>query len=88
MSDTCRLFPPFGDPWPSCLLPSHLVATSLRLANQSALLPGHNNRSRGPSRTTENPWGGGDEHEFYEGETLPIPNLVSIKKLGVPGTHS
>ena len=27
MSDTCRLFPPFGDPWPSCLLPSqvHLV---------------------------------------------------------------
>ena len=22
MSDTCRLFPPFGDPWPSCLLPS------------------------------------------------------------------
>ena len=23
MSDTCRLFPPFGDPRPSCLLPSH-----------------------------------------------------------------
>ena len=23
MSDTCRLFPLFGDPWPSCLLPSH-----------------------------------------------------------------
>ena len=22
MSDTCRLFPQFGDPWPSCLLPS------------------------------------------------------------------
>ena len=22
MSDTCRLFPPFADPWPSCLLPS------------------------------------------------------------------
>ena len=22
MSDTCRLFPPYGDPWPSCLLPS------------------------------------------------------------------
>ena len=22
MSDTCRLFSPFGDPWPSCLLPS------------------------------------------------------------------
>ena len=20
MSDTCSLFPPFGDPWPSCLL--------------------------------------------------------------------
>jgi len=25
MSDTCRLFPPFGDPWPSCLLPSQWV---------------------------------------------------------------
>ena len=24
MSDTCRLFPLFGDPWPSCLLPSQL----------------------------------------------------------------
>ena len=22
MSDTCSLFPPFGDPWSSCLLPS------------------------------------------------------------------
>ena len=22
MSDTCSLFPPFGDPWLSCLLPS------------------------------------------------------------------
>ena len=22
MSDTCTLFPPFGDPWYSCLLPS------------------------------------------------------------------
>ena len=22
MSDTCSLFPRFGDPWPSCLLPS------------------------------------------------------------------
>ena len=25
MSDTCRLFPLFGDPWPSCLLPSQFV---------------------------------------------------------------
>ena len=25
MSDTCRLFLPFGDPWPSCLLPSQKV---------------------------------------------------------------
>ena len=25
MSDTCRLFPPFGEPWPSCLLPSQLL---------------------------------------------------------------
>ena len=24
MSDTCSLCPPFGDPWPSCLLPSHM----------------------------------------------------------------
>ena len=24
MSDTCSLFPPFGDSWPSCLLPSQL----------------------------------------------------------------
>ena len=24
MSDTCSLFPPFGNPWPSCLLPSHI----------------------------------------------------------------
>ena len=23
MSDTCKIFPPFGDPWTSCLLPSH-----------------------------------------------------------------
>ena len=23
MSDTCSLFPPFGDPWLSCLLPTH-----------------------------------------------------------------
>ena len=25
MPDTCSLFPPFGDPWPSCLLPSHFL---------------------------------------------------------------
>ena len=25
MSDTCSLFPSFGDPWPCCLLPSHLL---------------------------------------------------------------
>ena len=24
MSGTCSLFPPFGDPWPSCLLPSQV----------------------------------------------------------------
>ena len=23
-SDTCSLFAPFGDPWPSCFLPFHL----------------------------------------------------------------
>ena len=27
MSDTCSLFPPFGDPWPSCLLLSQQYAT-------------------------------------------------------------
>ena len=26
MSDTCSLFPPFGDPWPFCLLPSQKSA--------------------------------------------------------------
>ena len=30
MSDTCRLFPPFGDPWPSCLLPSQTSSVSLK----------------------------------------------------------
>ena len=25
ISDTCSLFPLFGDPWPSCLFPSHCV---------------------------------------------------------------
>ena len=29
MSDTCRLFPPFGDPWPSCLLPSQYPGTEI-----------------------------------------------------------
>ena len=29
MSDTCRLFPLFGDPWPSCLLPAHRVQDEL-----------------------------------------------------------
>ena len=28
MSDTCSLFPPFGDPLPSCLLASHYRKTS------------------------------------------------------------
>ena len=30
MSDTCRLFSPFGDPWPSCLLPSHNLDSILK----------------------------------------------------------
>ena len=25
MSTTCSLFPPFEDPWPSCLLPFHSI---------------------------------------------------------------
>ena len=31
MSDTCRLCPPFGDPWPSCLLPSHLLTVTCQV---------------------------------------------------------
>ena len=35
MSDTCRLFPPFGDPWPSCLLPSqYLQFSSVQLLSR------------------------------------------------------
>ena len=30
MSDTWSLFPPFGDPWPSCLLPSQGFNLALR----------------------------------------------------------
>ena len=41
MSDTCSLFPPFGDPWPSCLVPSHsrvwLFATPWITARQASL---------------------------------------------------
>ena len=35
ISDTCRLFPPFGDPWPSCLLPSQYydIETSTKNLN-------------------------------------------------------
>ena len=29
MSDTCSLFPPFGDPWPSCLLLSQVLQRTL-----------------------------------------------------------
>ena len=37
MSDTCRLFPPFGDPWPSCLLPSQGGQSSGVSASASVL---------------------------------------------------
>ena len=37
ISDTCSLFPPFGDPWPFCLLPSHLLV--FKLAPISASTP-------------------------------------------------
>ena len=30
MSDICRLFPPFGDLWPSCLLPSQFQKIARR----------------------------------------------------------
>ena len=39
MSDTCSLFPPFGDPWPSCLLPSQLqIVSPLGLLQRGAVL--------------------------------------------------
>ena len=41
MSDTCRLFPPFGDPWPSCLLPSQLL-----IIRWSAPSPSYSQRVR------------------------------------------
>ena len=31
MSDTCSVFPPFGDLWPSCLLPSQLFEDDMIL---------------------------------------------------------
>ena len=38
MSGTCSLFPPFGDPWPSCLLPSqNLMCT--RTQEKGAVTP-------------------------------------------------
>ena len=43
MSDTCRLFPLFGEPWPSCLLPSHIQSvipsSHLILCHPLLLLP-------------------------------------------------
>ena len=34
ISDTCNLFTRFGDPWPSCFIPSHLHdAQDQRLSN-------------------------------------------------------
>ena len=39
MSDTCSLLPPFGDPWPSCLLPSHWFSIFLmELSNKFWIL--------------------------------------------------
>ena len=41
MSDTCRLFPLFGDPWPSCLLPSHVDHNKLWKILKEMGIPGH-----------------------------------------------
>ena len=38
MSNTFRLFPPFGDPWPSCLLPSQFHRLILFLENVNTIL--------------------------------------------------
>ena len=39
MSGTCSLLPPFGDPWPSCLLPSHWFSIFLmELSNKFWIL--------------------------------------------------
>ena len=44
MSDTCRLFPPFGDPWPSRLLPSHysLYMESRKTVLMNLFIQGNN----------------------------------------------
>ena len=41
MSDTCRLFPLFGDPWPSCLLPSHVDHNKLWKILKEMGIPDH-----------------------------------------------
>ena len=37
MSDTCRLFPLFGDPWPSCLLPSQCHTYTIASKNRHSV---------------------------------------------------
>ena len=44
MSDTCRLFPLFGDPWPSCLLPSHEEVLQIAVKRREAKSKGEKER--------------------------------------------
>ena len=49
MPGTCSLFPPFGDPWPSCLLPSQspaLQADFYRLSHQGLCVAGVEERGQ------------------------------------------
>ena len=39
MSSTCSLFPPFRDPWPSCLLPSQTYSKALHWRAGSLRIP-------------------------------------------------
>ena len=67
MSDTYRLFPPFGDPWPSCLLPSErdthcgLHGTGRSLQLQHSLL-----------------WGD-KESTSYSGNEQQVGSLVTME---------
>ena len=44
MSDTCSLFPLFGDPWPSCLLPSQEEVLQIAVKRREAKSKGEKER--------------------------------------------
>ena len=54
MSGTCSLFPPFGDPWPSCLLPSHNYMSVDNLKEMHKFLEMYCLQSLNQSKKTEN----------------------------------